>query len=321
MSDEKKKPKEEKDTEGDVVIEPLPIGPTPNRSQITGKAGVFVDEFLDAIDSEGVYKSMGVQPDKTFALTGPPGTGKTLAMRVLNTEANKEAYMHSFSENTDGSVDALVLPYNIGTQGTAYINRGSRKVQRFFDYCRRIASSGIVTIVELDEADALLGARGRSQSHSEDHKVLETIMKNLQEAHDYSGLYIVMMTNLPEICDKAALRAGRLDRIIKFELPTLNERVAGFKMAESNVNERAGYKVVRGLDYTKLAESSDKFSYADIVETVNEAVKQRAKEISKDRTHKIIPAGYATQKKVMGALICHRASFKEKESKRIGYEK
>jgi hypothetical protein len=169
--------------------------------------------------------------------------------------------------------------------------------------------------------DGLLVSRQSNiQSHSEDRKTLETIMKNLQVMHDTPNAYVVMMTNLPEICDDAALRAGRIDRRIKFDLPDLEERTAAYNHFISHLNNTAAYTVIRGSRAEELASLSQGFNYADIKQVVYGAVKDKASDISKNTDELIMPAGYVTQRGLLSSLNRQRREFHtKKQTKRIGF--
>jgi ATP-dependent 26S proteasome regulatory subunit len=325
--------------EGHVELIQQEFHKTPLRKDVAGKAGTFIDDFLLAKDSEAVYSSMGVAPDKTFLLAGVPGTGKTLATQALNNEANNNFRkdLEAITEENKArkrlgedlipctakqeDIGLLMFPYDIGKFGTAYINRGSLMVQNFFDQVGIYAQYGVKTVVVLDEADAVLGSRkGSTQSHAEDKKVLETIMKNLQLVHDTPNMYAILMTNYAEACDDAALRAGRIDKQYVFELPNFQERVEGFNLAAQQINDKATYSVIRSYDNRELAKLSEGFSYADIMEASKSAVKQRAQEIARERTELVIPAGYVTQKRLVESVNKHKKMFNKGNSKsKLGF--
>ena len=296
---------------------------SPRLEDIVGKSKEFVEDFKLYQDSAGIFSSMGVSAPSTYLLEGVPGTGKTFGIHALNNTYNMRAMLKLMNgeEAKVDDFDLVVFEYSIGHHGTPYINQGSRNVQAVFDYAGMIARIGKPVLLFIDEADAVLGARGSSmQSHAEDNKVLETIMKNLQLAHDTPNFNVALATNTPGACDEASLRAGRIDKKYTFKLPNMEERVAAYNSFIHKSCQDAGYKVIRQFDSEELAEMSDKFSYADMRQTVDAAVIQRAKELALTSEKGIITAGYVTQKRLKEAALEHRKSFvKKAEKKSIGF--
>lgn len=305
--------------DGDKVpkqFDPMIVSDSPVRDDVVGQAGKFIDDFILATKSEGIYKTMGVKSDKTFLITGKPGTGKTMGIEALLNESNRE-YVRGFKINELLPIGLVGMSYDIGKFGTAYINMGSKIAQNFFDICYNFAQHHKVLIV-FDEAEVLFGDRTGNYSHKEDSKLLNTIMKNMQKIHDIPNIYAVMMSNHPEAFDEASIRAGRIDKRYEFLLPNKQERDFAYEHTIKKINQKAGYQVVRCFDTDKLSEISNEFSYADIVQSVNSAVKKRAKEISKVRTNKIITAGYVTQKRLEDSVNSHKEGFYSTKRK-IGF--
>lgn len=295
---------------------PIPISGNPMRKDVVGRAGEFVDDFILAMNSESIYRKMAVSTDKTFLITGNPGTGKTLGVKALINEANKDPF-NSLMAGKNTPLYLVGMSYDIGKYGTPYINQGSKIVQSFFDTCYSLAYRQKV-LIAFDEAEVLFGARGGSTSHKEDDKVLDTIMKNMQLVHDTPNMYAVMMSNFPDAFDEASIRAGRIDKRYELQLPNELERKVAYDHTIGNINEKAGYQVVRCYNSLDLAKLSDGYSYADITESVNATVKKRAMEIARGRTDKTIPSGYVSQKRLEDAVIEHTRSFIQKK-RRIGF--
>ena len=296
---------------------PMDIYPYPRKENIIGQAKEFIDDFLTSMKSEQLYNMMGVKPDKSFLITGSQGNGKTHSLDALVNEANKETYENVLA-------DKIIKPnlfgfkYDIGKYGTAYINEGSKIIQGFFDTCFTVAQKGYKTLAIFDEADNLFGHRTSTHSHKEDSKVLATIMKNMQRLHDTDNMYLVLMSNFPDAFDKASIRAGRIDKKYVFSSPNESEREMAYTHAINQINEKAGYMVVRGYNTRDLAKISNNFSYSDVIESINSAVKQRVKEICKVRKNKIITAGYVNQKRLEDSVNSHKSSF-VKTKKVIGF--
>ncbi|MCK4650068.1 ATP-binding protein [Candidatus Pacearchaeota archaeon] len=305
----------EEEIEEEMIFSPMGVFDHPRRKDIVGQAGEFIDDFADSIKSEELYHVMGVKPDKSFLITGPPGNGKTFSIEALVNEVNKET---SVSQNLD-KINLLGFKYDIGIYGTAYINEGSKIIQNFFDECFEMAINNYKTVAIFDEAEVLFGKRSNNYSHKEDTKVLETIMKNMQTAHNMDNMYVVLMSNFPEAFDRASIRAGRIDKPYIFQNPNQPEREFAYNHAIEQINDKAGYMVIRKYNVSKLAEISDRFSYSDITESVNSAVKQEVKEMSDIKTDKILTAGYVTQEKLEKSVHSHRDNFIKTTKKSIGF--
>jgi len=310
--------------EGKAVVLPMDLADNPLLEDIVGQAKEFTDDFQLYKNNCGIFKSMGVSSPSTFLLEGPPGVGKTLSIQALNNSSNTEAYakIELGDDMCPEDYNLLVFEYSIGRHGTAYINRGSRVVQKFFDTISAVALYGVPVLCFIDEADSLLGSRtGSVQSHGEDRKVLETIMKNLQVAHDTPNMYVALASNLAEQCDDAALRAGRIDKKYHFKLPSAEDRVIAYNQFIDKANARAGYKVVRGANTEILSEMSNNFNYADIKQSVDEAIIGRATQLAESKEPGIIRAGYITQKRLELAVKEHSNSFNngKKNSAKIGF--
>jgi len=319
---ETKKYKEEKSQK----IYPRIIKGYPLRKNIVGKAGKFVDDIFLNIKGEKIFKTMGVNPDKIFLLYGPPGCGKTRSVEVINNEMNIEVLHEHWKDKEKrkepiplDKIKLVCLEYSIGSMGSSFINMGSRNIQKFFEVAYGYAYYGVPTMVVLDEVDALLIQRTSLHVHAEDKKLLETLMKHLQIAHDEPNTYVVMMSNLPELCDEASLRAGRVDKRYKFDLPNQIERKDAYINFICEKNKRAGYMVIRNYDSKILAEMSEGFNYADINGVVEGAIRERCRKIIEKQTNKIITKGYIRQNRLEQMIVEHKEKFKKNKPK-IGFK-
>jgi SpoVK/Ycf46/Vps4 family AAA+-type ATPase len=292
----------------DIKFLPMSIQTYPTMNDVIGRSREFVGDFIKAVNSDKIYSGMGITSDKTFLITGSPGNGKTMAVEALINEMNKGAVDDRMNGRAP-RFDIFGFKYSIGKYGTAYINEGSRIVQCFFDTCFTVADNGYRVMAIFDEAENLYGSRVNPHSHKEDSKVLDTIMENMQVLHDTRNIYAVMMSNFPDAFDKASIRSGRVDKRYEFLRPNKNEREFGFQHAIDKVNSKAGYQVIRDYDVSELSVISDGFSYADVVEAVDSAVKLRAKEISEKRNDKRIVKGWIAQKRLVDSVISHGKMF------------
>lgn len=192
------------------------------------------------------FKKVGVEPPRGVLLYGPPGTGKTLLARAVAHETNATFIRLIGSE--------LVQKY---------IGEGARMVREMFELARERAPS----IVFIDEIDAI-AARRLSTSTSGDREVHRTMMQLLAELDGFNprgDVKILAATNRPDILDRALLRPGRFDRLIKFPIPGEKARAVIFKIHTRGMN------LERDADFDQLAKLTEGASGADIKSICMEA--------------------------------------------------
>lgn len=320
--------------------------PRPKREDVIGTGEKFLEDILASIESAPIFDSMGVSPNTSYLLAGHHGTGKSFCIEALNNTLNTVAskidfwklYDKMLTKNEEkpekdrldnktvsricndlylDQIEAHMFEYRISDYGTAYINMGSRILQKFFNLGKNYAKNGRTVILVFDEADQIMGMRGKG-GHGEDDKLISTLMKNLQDVQDNPNLFTVFLTNFPKAMDSASIRAGRIDKRYNFELPTQEEREQLVKSIIRQRNDAAGYMVVRKYDTKEVATKCEGFSNADIDQVIKEALRKRAREISRERSDNIIPAGYVTQVRLLDAIEKHRKKFKLKRNS-IGY--
>ena len=304
----------------------------PKIEDLVGEAKRFADDFILALVAKDSFINAGVLPDKSFLLEGEKGTGKTYSIEALNNTLNSDfnaKYARYVDEVLSAGKDKKAIkrvkkptlnvyffPYDVGTYGTAYINRGSRIAEAFFNVAMQYAEKAPSVIV-IDEADAVLGKRGGEiHSTGEDYKLLETFMKKMQEAHDKPDTYVVLMTNFREMIDSAVLRAGRIDKKYIFHLPDATAREELFRKQIFKIRKRAGYKVFRDIDYDSVVAESEGFNNADIVSVVEQAVKERVREKYNGKPANKI---YISTKRLVDTIRDYNEQFKEKRLK-IGFK-
>lgn len=308
----------------------------PKKENVVGQAREFLDELSESMDNASIYNSLGVKPEKTYIISSLPGTGKTLSINALNNSKNEKItnILEKIVINDIKDEEALkekniiqiddfkmfLFEYDIGKYGTSYINLGSKIIQKFFNTIYAVSTKGVPTLVSIDECDSLFTSRkSRIQSHSEDRKVLNTLMKNLQISHDRDNIYVVMMTNYIEQIDEASIRAGRVDRRIVFDLPNETERKTAYKNAIDTINKNAKYQVIRNFNLEDLSNLSNGFNYADIYQCVEQAIKDKAKKLIRTKKPGIIRAGYIKQKSLEKTINRHKKEFKTKQEEKVGF--
>ncbi|RWS05690.1 hypothetical protein B4U79_08686 [Dinothrombium tinctorium] len=136
---------------------------------------------------------------RNFLFHGPPGTGKSLFAKKLALHSGMDYALLSGADIAPMKKDGVLA------------------LQKLFDWAK---TSRRGLLVFIDEADAFMRKRS-SDTISEDLR--STINEILYFTGDKSSSYmLVFATNTPEQFDFAV--SNRMNRIIKFELPTLDER-------------------------------------------------------------------------------------------------
>ncbi len=156
----------------------------------------FNEHVVELVQNRQYYKKMGIDGPGAIVLEGPPGCGKTFAVERL--------------------VEFLGWPlFSIEASSVAspYIHETSKKVSEVFNRAMDQAPSVIV----IDEMEAFLADRGMG-SGSSHHRVEEMaeFLRRIPEAIK-KGVLIIGMTNRLDMMDKAILRRGRFDHIVKVE--------------------------------------------------------------------------------------------------------
>jgi cell division protease FtsH len=148
---------------------------------------------------------LGGKIPKGVLLVGPPGTGKTLLARAVAGEAGTPFMSLTGSDFVE-----------------MFVGVGAARVRDLFQQAQEKAPA----IIFIDELDALGKARGLSplSGHEERENTLNQLLSEMDGFDTRKGVIIMAATNRPEILDPALIRAGRFDRQILVDRPSLNGR-------------------------------------------------------------------------------------------------
>ena len=193
-----------------------------------------------------LFEKVGINPPKGILLYGPPGTGKTLLAKAVASSTNS-----TFIEVVGSE---LVQKF---------IGEGAKLVNEIFELAREKAPS----IVFIDELDALAATR-MDIGTSGEREVQRTFMQLLSEIDGFKPLgnvKIIGCTNRKDILDLAITRPGRLDRLIKVDVPNKEARLEILKIHTRRMT------LDKAIKLGDMASKMDDFSGAEINAVCTEA--------------------------------------------------
>jgi cell division protease FtsH len=199
-------------------------------------------EVISFLKDPNKFAKFGVRMPRGLLLVGPPGVGKTMIAKAVAGEAGVPFYYQSASSFVQ-----------------IYVGMGAKRVRELFAEAKKNAPS----IVFIDEIDAVGKMRGASGRNDERDATLNQLLTEMDGFDSDSGVVVVAATNKIDVLDDALLRAGRFDRRIFVELPTLQEREA--------IVSKYIEKIPNNIDVQKVAQLSVGFNGASIATLINEA--------------------------------------------------
>jgi cell division protease FtsH len=175
--------------------------------------------------------------DKSVLLAGPPGVGKTSLARAIAKTANLPL------------VATSVADWN----SAQFLSGTLAAIKDSFFQARRLAPC----ILLIDEIDGISDRAKVSREHKEYWvQIVNSVLENLSGIEHRAGVVVIAATNFPDEIDPAIRRAGRLDRTITIEKPSLEDLRAILRFHLKDV--------LKGTDLTAVAVAAVGGTGADI---------------------------------------------------------
>lgn len=208
-------------------------------------------EFIKYMKFPKDYSEAGCSMHTGLLFTGPSGVGKTMLAKAFAHESKA-----TFLYTTGSSFNHI------------YIGTGSKRVKKLFDRARKQTPC----VIFIDEIDAF-GSRNDSGAQSDSNEIGRTINALLAEMDgmvDLEDILVIGATNLPDKLDPALTRSGRFDKTIKFDYPTLPDRVRLFEHYLEKIT--LDHTFDKLVDVKLLATNTARLTGADIKNICNQGI-------------------------------------------------
>ncbi|WP_338603505.1 AAA family ATPase [Sulfolobus tengchongensis] len=226
-----------------------------------------IREYIELpLKNKDVAMRYGLKPPKGILLFGPPGCGKTMMMRALANESKLN-----------------FLYVNISDIMSKWYGESEARLRELFNNARKNAPC----ILFFDEIDTIGVKRESHTGDSVTPRLLSLMLSEIDGLHSDDGVIIVGSTNVPQMLDKALLRAGRFDKLIYIGPPDKEARKQILQI------HCKGKPLANDVDFEKLAEMTERYSGADLANLCQEAARRVAAEaIEKGTDRKITMADF-----------------------------
>lgn len=204
---------------------------------------ILIAEVINPLRDPERFKKFKVSIPNGIILYGPPGCGKTFIVRKLAEELG-----YNFIEVKHSDLATPFIHGSVGNIGKVFAN----------------AQDNAPAIIFFDEISGLVPNRQNLQgegSHKEEE--INEFLMQLNDAAD-NRILVVGATNFIDRIDPAILRPGRMDKKIYVSPPDFEARKELFKLGLSC------RPYDQSIDFNGLAEKTEGFSSADIIEGIIE---------------------------------------------------
>ena len=236
-----------------------------------------LEEIVDFLKAPKKYIQVGARIPKGVLLVGPPGTGKTLLAKAVAGEAGVPFFTISGSDFVE-----------------MFVGVGASRVRDLFEDAKKNAPC----IIFIDEIDAVARRRGTGMGggHDEREQTLNQLLVEMDGFGVNEGIIVMSATNRVDILDPAILRPGRFDRKVSVGRPDVQGREDILKV------HAKGKPLGDDVDLKQIAQTTARFTGADLENLLNEAAILAAKEgrvylRQSDIRHAFVKVGIGAEKK------------------------
>lgn len=166
------------------------------------------------------YKEFGLTPSKGILLYGPPGCGKTMIAKAIAS---------AFLRGKDITKDSFIYMKG-GEMLSPYVGVAENNIKNVFKKARKnYEENGHKSVIFIDEAEALLPARGSRKSSDVETTIVPTFLSEM-DGFEENSTFIILATNHPTQLDPAIIRPGRIDLQVAISRPTYEDAIDIFNI-------------------------------------------------------------------------------------------
>ncbi|MHC5536712.1 ATP-binding protein [Singulisphaera rosea] len=209
-------------------------------------------DLIEAIElphkNKALFDFYGKKQIKGVLLSGPPGCGKTMLGKA---SANSLATIYGKENARTGFL--YVKGPEILNQ---YVGQTEQTIRDMFDDARRHKEEhGYPAIIFLDEADAILAARG-TRNVGIGNTIVPMFLTEMDGLEESSAI-VIIATNRPDVLDPAIVRDGRIDRKVTVTRPCVK---SAEEIIRLNLNR---VPLQKGLSVGETAQEIASLVYSD----------------------------------------------------------
>lgn len=204
----------------------------------------LLEDIQSFLGKEEFYRNKGIVWKRGYCFHSVPGAGKSSLIRAIASEFDIKIYALDLSAVNDTTLRSLLTGLNKFST-PSLIGKKSYKIK------------DSVRLLVIEDIDAIFDGRENKVEGSK--LTFSGLLNVLDGLNSTSGLITIITTNHLEKLDPALIRSGRIDKVIKLDLPTddlIREMIGRFITASSE--QEQVFTEIKSEGLVSMAQIQDK---------------------------------------------------------------